>query len=61
MRLTMWLAGACLLEGLMVATVVSGLHAHVQAAETVAPAANVRDVVINEVAWMGTASSTSDE
>ncbi|RLC90980.1 MAG: hypothetical protein DRI77_14380, partial [Chloroflexi bacterium] len=66
----MWLTIACLLGGLMVAAVVSGLRTDARAAEVnpaPAPAplrattANAGDVVINEVAWMGTAASSYDE
>ncbi len=61
MKRTTWLAGACLLGGLMVVAVVSGLRGPARAAEVMATAANIRDVVINEVAWMGTAASSYDE
>ncbi|HEY71984.1 MAG TPA: DUF11 domain-containing protein [Thermoflexia bacterium] len=70
MRRAMWLTVACLLGGLMVIAMTSGLRTHVQAAD-VKPApslallrattANAGDVVINEVAWMGTAANSSDE
>jgi len=59
-----WLAGACLLGGLMVVAVASGLRTHARAAEvmtTQAPDVGPGDVVINEVAWMGTAASSWDE
>jgi uncharacterized repeat protein (TIGR01451 family) len=65
MRRVTWLAVACLLGGLMVMAVVSGLRPPVQAAEVAvtpqATAANFGDVVINEVAWGGTAASSWDE
>jgi len=64
MRRMMWLTSACLLGGLMMVAVTGGLRTHVQAAEVtapLAPAANAGDVVINEVAWMGTEASYSDE
>jgi len=65
---TIGLAGACLLGGLLVATVMGGLGTHEQTARadarsTSAPLseASPGDVVINEVAWMGTAASSWDE
>ncbi len=70
MRRMMWLTGACLLGGLMVLAVVSGLRAPVQAADVRpapapaplrATAAITRDVVINEVAWAGHSGYTGDE
>ncbi len=70
MRRMMWLTVACLLGVLMTAAVVSGLRTDARAAEVKpapapaslrATAAITRDVVINEVAWMGTAASSSDE
>ena len=70
MRRTMRLAIACLLGGLMVAVVTSGLRTDARA-EWAHPApapsalrattALTRDVVINEVAWMGTQDSDWDE
>jgi uncharacterized repeat protein (TIGR01451 family) len=59
-----WLGMACLLGGLMVVALASGLRAQVRAAEATAPqapTASPGDVVINEVAWMGTEASSSDE
>ena len=64
MKRMMWLAGACLLGGLMVVGVVSGLRGPARAADVMAPqapATDPGDVVINEVAWMGTAANSSDE
>ncbi|RLC59886.1 MAG: hypothetical protein DRI80_11845, partial [Chloroflexota bacterium] len=61
MKRMMWLAGACLLGGLMVAAMVSGLQGSAQAAEATASAVNPGAVVINEVAWMGTEASSNDE
>jgi len=48
------LAGACMLGGMLVVAVVSGLHTLAWAAEMTAPSASALDVVINEAAWMGT-------
>jgi len=70
MKRMMWLTVACLLGGLMAAAVVSGLRTDARAAEVKpapAPAllrattALTRDVVINEVAWMGTVADYNDE
>jgi uncharacterized repeat protein (TIGR01451 family) len=63
------LAVACLTGGLMTAVVASGLLAHPEgAAEALSSSiqsslspVTTRDVVINEVAWMGTAASPYDE
>ena len=72
----LWVAGASLVGGLMVVAVVTGLRvparaaevavmgelrASARAAEVAVPAAGPGDVVINEVAWMGTAASSWDE
>jgi len=59
-----WLGMACLLGGLTVAAVASGLRSPVRAADAAAPQSptgNAGDVVINEVAWMGTEASYNDE
>ena len=61
MKRTTYLTAACLLGGLMVATILSGLQGPAQAADVAAPSANPLDVVINEVGWMGTQASASDE
>lgn len=61
MKRTIWLAGACLIGGLMVIAVVSGLQGPARTAEAIAQAESARDVVINEVAWGGTDASTWDE
>jgi uncharacterized repeat protein (TIGR01451 family) len=61
MKRTTYLAVACLLGGLMVATTLGGLQGPARAADVAALAANPLDVVINEVAWMGTQASASDE
>ncbi len=52
-----WLIGACLLGLAVVAAVMGGLRAPSQAAHTEAGSAEALDVVINEVAWMGTGAS----
>jgi uncharacterized repeat protein (TIGR01451 family) len=59
-RRKIYLAAACLLGGLLVMVFVGGLGGPAQAAEA-AVAADALDVVINEVAWMGTTASSSDE
>ncbi len=65
-----WLVGACLSGGLLILAVVSGVRASAQAVTVVGPrvaapsrgpTAAPREVVINEVAWMGTAADYSDE
>lgn len=61
MRRVTWLTTACLLGGLAVVALVSGLRTPARAAEVMAPRASARDVVINEVAWGGTAASPADE
>ena len=60
LKRAVWLLAACLLGGLMVLGLSSGLQRTVRA-ETAAASASAGDVVINEVAWMGTVDSTSDE
>lgn len=55
-----WLLAASLLGGMMVLVFAGGLEGSVRAEEAAA-AASVGDVVINEVAWMGTVDNTSDE
>jgi len=57
----MWLTGTCLVGSLLVVAVVRGLCTSARAAEMAATSANALDVVINEVAWMGTAASPTDE
>ncbi len=57
----MWVIGACLVGGLAVLAVWAGLNAPARAAEVIAPAAGTGEVVINEVAWMGTGASYADE
>ena len=61
MKRAIWLVGACILGSAMVVAMASILHGQVRAVGVAAPSANMRDVVINEVAWMGTAASDSDE
>ncbi|MDY7077655.1 MAG: lamin tail domain-containing protein, partial [Chloroflexota bacterium] len=61
MKRAMWLAGVCLLGGLMVVAVVSGLRMSARAAGLADSSADALDVVISEVAWMGTAASAYDE
>jgi len=51
----------CLLGGLAVLALWAGLNGPAQAAPPQAAAANPGDVVINEVAWMGTAAYPADE
>ncbi|MCP4544713.1 MAG: DUF11 domain-containing protein [Chloroflexi bacterium] len=61
MKRTTYLTMACLLGGLMVTTIISGLQGAAQASVVAVPLANPLDVVINEVAWMGTEASYNDE
>ncbi len=61
MRRAGWLMVACLLGGLMVAAFVGGLQEPARAAEMASKAASAGDVVINEVAWMGTTANSADE
>jgi uncharacterized repeat protein (TIGR01451 family) len=61
MKRVTWLAASCLLGGLMVVTVVSSLCGPARAVDVADPVANALDVVINEVAWMGTTADSSDE
>jgi len=61
MKRMTWLAGACLLSGLLVVALVSGLRTSARAAEVAATSADALDVVINEVAWMGTAAGYTNE
>jgi uncharacterized repeat protein (TIGR01451 family) len=56
-----WLVGAWVLGLAVVAAVMGGLQMPSHAADTEAGSAEARDVVINEVAWMGTDASSSDE
>jgi uncharacterized repeat protein (TIGR01451 family) len=60
MRREVGLVGACLLGGFMVAVLGGGLQAPARAVGA-ASTASAGDVVINEVAWMGTQDSSSDE
>jgi uncharacterized repeat protein (TIGR01451 family) len=61
MRRTASLIGACILGSAMVAVMASTLRDQVRAVDVAALSANALDVVINEVAWMGTAASSTDE
>lgn len=64
MKRMTWLAGACLLGGLLVVAVMSGLRRPplpARAAHVAAPSANPLDVVINEAAWAGHAIHVADE
>jgi uncharacterized repeat protein (TIGR01451 family) len=56
-----WLVGACVLGGAMVLALTSILCGQARAADVAASSASALDVVINEVAWMGTAASGTDE
>jgi uncharacterized repeat protein (TIGR01451 family) len=59
-RRKMYLVAACLLGGLLLAVFVGGLGGPARAAG-VTVTAGALDVVINEVAWMGTLDSDTDE
>jgi uncharacterized repeat protein (TIGR01451 family) len=59
-RRGIYLAAACLLGGLLVAVFASSLGGPAQAAGATV-SASALDVVINEVAWMGTTAGTTDE
>ncbi|MDY6876137.1 MAG: lamin tail domain-containing protein [Chloroflexota bacterium] len=61
MKRTTCLAEACLLSGLLVVALVSGLRTSARAARAADTCANVLDVVINEVAWMGTPAGYTNE
>ena len=61
MKRAIWLVGAGVLGGAMVAAMASILRDQVRAVDIAIPSAHTRDVVINEVAWMGTAASGTDE
>ncbi len=61
MKRMTWLAGACLLSGLLVVALVSGLRTSARATQVAATSADALDVVINEVAWMGTAAGYTNE
>ncbi|MCK4451085.1 MAG: lamin tail domain-containing protein, partial [Anaerolineae bacterium] len=61
MKRMTWLAWACLLSGLLVVALVSGLRTSARAAEVTTTSADALDVVINEVAWMGTAAGYANE
>jgi len=61
MKRIAWLAGACLLSGLLVVALVSGLRTSARATQVAATSADALDVVINEVAWMGTAAGYANE
>jgi hypothetical protein len=59
-RRGIYLAAACLLGGLLVAVFASSLSGPAQAAGATV-SASALDVVINEVAWMGTTANDTDE
>ncbi|HDQ71193.1 MAG TPA: DUF11 domain-containing protein [Chloroflexi bacterium] len=64
MKRLAWMAVICALGGWLVFGVLSWLEQGARAAmssDAAAPSAGVRDVVINEIAWGGTAASTWDE
>jgi hypothetical protein len=60
-RRAIWLVGAGVLGGAMVVALASSLRGQARAADVAASPADALDVVINEVAWMGTAASGTDE
>ena len=51
MKRVVWLAGACLLGGVLVMAVTRGVRTPARAAEGAATVTHALDVVINEVAW----------
>ncbi len=61
MRRLLGFLAALAVGSLLVVGLVQALDRPARAAEAAAPAADPLDVVINEVAWMGTAASANDE
>jgi len=61
MKRGVWLAGACLLGGMLAVAVVGGLRIRARAAGAASSSGHTHDVVINEVAWAGHAGHAGDE